>query len=103
LLQFLSNISLPVSNYPKYDTEEYYIVMVEDSTHKDTCHVQVFNKVDGLTALLDISYVNRLLVEFMLAATLYVNSSDREIVNDGKYDKEVGLPHIPAGRRFTNT
>jgi hypothetical protein len=58
--------------------------------------VRVFNKVGWSYGFLtDVSYVadfkNK--IEYMLAATLYVNSD--EIINDGKYDyNKVGYPFL---------
>ncbi len=85
---------------PKYDTTKFYDSYVKfffrDSTHKMPGHVRVFNKVGWSYGFLtDVSYVvdfkNK--VEFMLSATLYVNSDG--ILNDGKYDYEaVGYPFL---------
>jgi hypothetical protein len=85
---------------PKYDTETFYDSYVKfffrDSTRHMPEGVRVFNKVGWSYGFLtDVSYVadfkNR--VEFMLAATLYVNSD--EILNDGKYEyKEIGHPFL---------
>ena len=59
-------------------------------------HVRVFNKVGWAYGFLtDISYVADFKnnVEFMLAATVYVNSD--EILNDDKYDYDsVGWPFM---------
>ena len=59
-------------------------------------HVRVFNKVGWSYGFLtDVSYVADFKnnVEYMLSATVYVNSDN--VVNDGKYDyKEVGYPFL---------
>jgi hypothetical protein len=89
------------TNYPKYDTAQYYNSYVkfffQDSTHHTMpANIRVFNKVGWAYGfLIDASYVadfkNK--VEFMLAATVYVNSD--EILNDDKYDFEtVGHPFM---------
>lgn len=99
LLRYLSQYPSE-TNYPKYDTAKYYDSYVKfffrDSTHKIPAHVRVFNKVGWSYGFLtDISYVVDLKnnVEFMLSATLYVNSDD--ILNDGKYDYDsVGYPFM---------
>ena len=90
LKQYLSQFPSE-TNYPKYDTAEYYDSYVKfffrDSTHKMPPYVRVFNKVGWAYGFLtDISYVADFKnnVEFMLTATVYVNSD--EILNDDKYD-----------------
>lgn len=85
---------------PKYDTEEFYDSYVKfffrDSTRKIPDGVRVFNKVGWSYGFLtDVSYIadfnNK--VEFMLAATVYVNSDG--ILNDNKYEyKTVGHPFL---------
>jgi hypothetical protein len=81
------------TNYPKYDTSQYYDSYVkfffQDSTHKMPSYVRVFNKVGWAYGfLIDASYVidfkNN--VEFMLASIIYANSDG--ILNDDKYDLE---------------
>ena len=99
LKQYLSQFPSE-TNYPKYDTTEYYDSYVKfffrDSTHKMPPYVRVFNKVGWAYGFLtDISYVADFKnnVEFMLAATVYVNSD--EILNDDKYDYDsVGWPFM---------
>jgi hypothetical protein len=88
------------TSYPKYDSSKYYDSYVKfffrDSTHKMPEEVRVFNKVGWAYGFLtDVSYVadfnNH--VEFMLSATLYVNSDG--IVNDNKYDYDsIGYPFL---------
>jgi len=85
---------------PKYDTATFYDSYVKfffrDSTHRKPPNIRVFNKVGWAYGFLtDVSYVvdfeNK--VEFMLAATLYVNSD--EILNDNKYEYEsIGHPFL---------
>jgi hypothetical protein len=99
LKQFLSQYPSE-TNYPKYDTTEYYDSYVKfffrNNTHKMPPSVRVFNKVGWAYGFLtDISYVADFKnnVEFMLAATVYVNSD--EILNDNKYDYDlVGWPFM---------
>jgi hypothetical protein len=99
LLQYLSQYPSE-TNYPKYDTAKSYDSYVKfffrDSTHRMPAHVRVFNKVGWSYGFLtDISYVVDLKnkVEFMLAATLYVNSDG--VLNDGKYDYDsIGYPFL---------
>jgi len=90
--QFLSQYPSE-TNYPKYDTTQYYDSYVkfffQDSTHKMPTHIRVFNKVGWAYGfLIDASYVvdfkNN--IEFMLASTIYANSDG--ILNDDKYDLE---------------
>lgn len=86
--------------YPKYDDSVYYDSYVKfffrDSTHRLPGHVRVFNKVGWAYGFLtDISFVvdfqNN--IEYMLAATLYVNED--EILNDNKYEyTTVGWPFL---------
>lgn len=85
---------------PKYDTSVFYDSYVKfffrDSTGSIPSHIRVFNKVGWSYGFIsDVSYVMDIKnnVEFMLAATLYVNSDG--IINDGKYDyKTIGYPFL---------
>lgn len=85
---------------PKYDTASFYDSYVKfffrDSTRRMPAGVRVFNKVGWSYGFLtDVSYVADFTngVEYMLAATLYVNSD--EILNDGKYEyATVGWPFL---------
>lgn len=85
---------------PKYDTTTFYDSYVKfffrDSTHKMPPGVRVFNKVGWSYGFLtDVSYVAdfKSNVEFMLAATLYVNSDG--VLNDNKYEYEsTGRPFL---------
>jgi hypothetical protein len=85
---------------PKYDEQKFYDSYVKfffrDSSHRMPPGLRVFNKVGWSYGFLtDISYVadfeNK--VEFMLAATVYVNSDG--VLNDNKYDYEtIGHPFL---------
>ncbi|HEX5155305.1 MAG TPA: serine hydrolase [Parafilimonas sp.] len=90
--QFLSQYPSE-TNYPKYDTSQYYDSYVkfffQDSTHTMPAYIRVFNKVGWAYGfLIDASYVidfkNN--IEFMLASIIYANSDG--ILNDDKYDLE---------------
>jgi hypothetical protein len=81
------------TNYPKYDTSQYYDSYVkfffQDSTHTMPSNIRIFNKVGWAYGfLIDASYVvdfkNN--IEFMLASIIYANSDG--ILNDDKYDLE---------------
>ena len=99
LYQYLSQYPSE-TNYPKYDTSKFYDSFVKFyfkyGSHQMPEQVRVFNKVGWAYGFLtDISYVvdfkNN--VEFMLTATVYVNSDG--ILNDDKYDYDsVGYPFI---------
>jgi hypothetical protein len=101
LLQFLSQYPSE-TNDPKYDTTVFYDSYVKfffrDSTRRMPPDVRVFNKVGWAYGFLtDVSYVAdfRNGVEFMLAATVYVNSDS--ILNDNRYDyDQVGYPFLRA-------
>ena len=99
LLRYLSQYPSE-TKYPKYDTTKYYDSYVKfffrDATQKMPDNIRVFNKVGWSYGFLtDISYIVDLenKIEFMLAATLYVNSD--EVLNDGKYDYDtIGYPFL---------
>ena len=88
------------TNYPRYDTSEYYDSYVKfyfrNETHKMPASVRVFNKVGWAYGFLtDVSYVadfkNK--IEYMLTTTIYVNSDG--ILNDDKYDYDsIGWPFM---------
>jgi hypothetical protein len=89
------------TNYPKYDSAAYFDTYVkfffQDSLHHHLPKgVRVFNKPGWAYGFMtDVSYVvdfdNK--VEFMLSATVYVNSDG--VVNDNKYDDvTVGTPFL---------
>lgn len=93
LYQYLSQFP-GETNYPKYDSGEYFDSYVKfffsDSLHHKLPEgVRVFNKVGWAYGFMtDASYVAdfRNGVEFMLSATMYVNSDS--ILNDNRYDYE---------------
>jgi hypothetical protein len=99
LRQYLSQYPSETPD-PKYDTSEFYDSYAKfffrDSTRRMPDGVRVFNKVGWAYGFLtDVSYVadfkNK--VEYMLSATLYVNSD--EVLNDGKYEyTTVGWPFL---------
>ena len=99
LYRFLSQYPSETA-YPKYDTAEYYDSYVKfffkDESHMMPPQVRVFNKVGwAYGCMTDVSYIvdftNK--IEFMLAATIYVNSDG--VLNDDKYEYEtVGLPFM---------
>jgi hypothetical protein len=99
LYQYLSQYSSETS-YPKYDERKFYNSYVKfffrDSVRQLPTYLRVFNKVGWAYGFLtDVSYVadfkNK--VEFMLSATVYVNSD--EILNDNKYDyDDIGYPFL---------
>ena len=79
------------TDYPKYDTSLCYDSFVKfyfkQGSHNIPNYIRVFNKVGwAYGCLTDVSYVvdfkNK--VEFMLTATIYVNSDG--VMNDNKYD-----------------
>ena len=86
--------------YPNYDTALFYDSYVKfffrDSTHRMPPGVRVFNKVGWAYGFLtDVSYVADFNngVEYMLAATLYVNKDG--VLNDNKYEfDETGWPFL---------
>src|SRR6187399_3242353 len=88
------------TDYPKYDTGLYYDSYVKfffkQGGHSIPDYIRVFNKVGwAYGCLTDVSYVadfkNK--VEFMLTATMYVNSDG--VMNDNKYDYDnIGYPFM---------
>jgi hypothetical protein len=90
------------TNYPKYDGAVFYDSYVKfffrDSAHPIPPGVRVFNKVGWAYGFLtDVSYVADFThqVEFMLAATVYVNKDG--ILNDNRYDyDDIGYPFLYA-------
>jgi hypothetical protein len=86
--------------YPKYDTSKFYDSYVKfffrDSTHRMPPQVRVFNKVGWSYGFItDVSYVVdfKNSIEYMLSATVYVNSDG--IINDGRYDyASTGYPFL---------
>jgi hypothetical protein len=90
------------TSYPKYDTSVFYDNYVKfffsGNDHHMPQHIRVFNKVGWAYGFMtDVSYIadfkNK--VEFMISATVYVNSD--EVLNDNKYDYEtLGHPFLYA-------
>jgi hypothetical protein len=97
LYRFLSQYPSE-TDYPKYDTTIYFDSYVKfffkNGGHRLPDYVRVFNKVGwAYGCMTDVSYIvdftNK--VEFMLTATIYVNSDG--VMNDDKYDYDaIGLP-----------
>lgn len=86
------------TNYPKYDSSEYADSYVKFffKGEKIPSYIRVFNKVGWAYGFLtDIAYVAdfRHKIEYMLSATVYVNSDG--ILNDNKYDYDTtGYPFL---------
>lgn len=86
------------TNYPKYDTAKYFDSYVKfyfyNDAHLMPPQLRVFNKVGWAYGFLtDVSYIADFKnnIEFMLTATMYVNSDG--ILNDDKYDYDsIGHP-----------
>jgi hypothetical protein len=100
LYQYLSQYPSETP-YPKYEAAKFndsYVKFFFRDTVKHAMpeQVRVFNKVGWAYGFLtDVSYVVDFGqgVEFMLAATLYVNSD--EVLNDGKYEYDaIGYPFL---------
>ena len=100
LYQYLSQYP-GETNYPKYDPKQYYDSYVKfffmDSLHHTMPDgLRVFNKVGWAYGFLtDASYVADFKhnIEYMLTATIYVNSDG--ILNDDKYDiDKIGEPFM---------
>lgn len=85
---------------PRYDTTKFYDSYVKfffrNEDKKMPEGLRVFNKVGWSYGFLtDVSYVADFKngIEYMLSATLYVNSD--QILNDGKYEyKTIGYPFL---------
>jgi hypothetical protein len=90
------------TNYPKYDTSLFYDSYVKFYFHRKDGgmpqHIRVFNKVGWAYGFMtDVSYIADFKnnVEFMLSATIYVNSD--EVVNDNQYNYDtLGYPFMYA-------
>ncbi|MGV3502618.1 MAG: serine hydrolase [Adhaeribacter sp.] len=101
LLRYLSQYPSETP-YPKYDTtrfhDSYLKFFFRGPSRQMPRQVRVFNKVGWAYGFLtDVSYVVDFdkKVEFMVAATLYVNSDG--VLNDGKYDYDtIGHPFLYA-------
>jgi hypothetical protein len=99
LYRYLSQFPSETS-YPKYDTNKYYDSYVKfffkHGSHELPKGVRVFNKVGWAYGFMtDVSYVADFKnnIEFMLTATVYVNSDG--VLNDDKYDyDDIGYPFL---------
>jgi hypothetical protein len=99
LLQYLSQYPSETPE-PKYDTTQYYDSYVKfffrNQDRKMPENVRVFNKVGWSYGFMtDVSYVVDFehKIEYMLAATVYVNSDG--VINDSKYDYDsIGYPFL---------
>ncbi|MDW8220572.1 MAG: serine hydrolase [Bacteroidota bacterium] len=89
------------SQYPRYDTTEYWdsyvkFAMFGDSKEPIPKHIRIFNKVgDAYGYLIENAYIVDFhsKVEFFLSVVIYANRN--EIFNDGQYEYEtVSLPFI---------
>jgi hypothetical protein len=99
LYRFLSQYPSE-TDYPKYDSTIYYDSYAKFFFKAGDKHlpkyVRVFNKVGwAYGCMTDVSYIvdfkNK--IEFMLTATIYVNSDG--VMNDDRYDYEtIGLPFL---------
>jgi hypothetical protein len=97
LYQYLSQYPSE-TNYPKYDTTQYFDSYVKfffkHGNHSIPPYLRVFNKVGwSYGCMTDVSYIvdfkNK--IEFMLTATIYVNKDG--VLNDDKYEyEETALP-----------
>ena len=99
LLKYLSQYPSE-TDYPKYDTsifnDTYVKFFFRNSTNKIPPYIRIYNKVGWAYGFsTDVSYIvdTKNNIDFMLAATIYVNSD--EVVNDSKYDYEtIGQPFM---------
>jgi hypothetical protein len=97
LYRFLSQYPSE-TDFPKYDTSVYYDSYVKfffrNANRQIPPYVRVFNKVGwAYGCMTDVSYIVdfKHRVEFMLTATIYVNSDG--VMNDDKYDYDtIGYP-----------
>ncbi|MFM8449890.1 MAG: hypothetical protein ACKOAY_07265, partial [Haliscomenobacter sp.] len=89
------------SDYPAYDSTEFYDSYVKfflfgDQKNPIPDSIRIFNKVGTSYGFLtDVAYVAdfKNQVEFMLAATIYVNADG--IINDNQYEyDEIGMPFL---------
>jgi hypothetical protein len=95
------------SEYPKYDSKEYYesyvkFLMFGDSKNPIPEHIRIFNKVgDAYGYLIDNAYFkdSKNNIEFLLSAVIYCNSDG--VFNDDKYDYDkIGFPFMAELGRF---
>jgi len=89
------------SDYPRYDTREYYdgygkYFLFGDSKQRMPPHIRIFNKIgEAYGYLTDNAYIvdfeNK--IEFLLTAVIYVNED--QIFNDDKYEYDTtGRPFL---------
>ncbi len=99
LLRYLSQYPSE-TDFPRYDTSVYYDSYVKfffrAGGHSIPDYIRIFNKVGWSYGFLtDVAYIVdfKHRVEFMLAATVYVNSN--QVINDNTYDYEkTGFPFL---------
>ncbi len=102
LYQYMSQLPKESSQLPySKDTTYYYdafskFLMYGDQTTPLPSHIRIFNKIGMAYGFLtDVAYVVDFehQVEFMLAATVFVN--ENQVFNDGEYEyDELGLPFL---------
>lgn len=97
LLQYMSQYASE-TNYPKYNAEKFFDSYAKFFFRPQPMpeQLRVFNKTGWAYGFLtDVSYVADFKnnIEYMLSATVYVNSDG--ILNDGKYDyNDIGYPFL---------
>ena len=98
LLQAMSELPSE-SKYPSYDASEFFdsyakFFLFAGKESKIPEHIRIFNKTGwAYGSLTDVAYIVDFKndVEFMLAATIYLNKD--EVLNDDKYEyEETGYP-----------
>jgi hypothetical protein len=107
LYQYMSQLPRETA-YPPYDAEEYYdsyvkFLLFGDTKQEMPQNIRIFNKIGQAYGFLtDAAYIidYESQIEFMLAATVFVN--ENQIFNDSEYEyEEIGLPFMGAlGRAF---
>ena len=97
LYQYMSELP-GESKWPAYDYYDSYVkfFLFGDKEEAMPKHIRIFNKVGvAYGYLTDVAYVVDFekKIEFMLAATIFVN--ENQIFNDGEYEyDEIGLPFM---------
>ena len=107
LYQYMSQLPRETA-YPQYNPEKYYdsyvkFLLFGDTRQEMPQNIRIFNKIGQAYGFLtDAAYVidYESQIEFMLAATVYVN--ENQVFNDNEYEyEEIGLPFMGAlGRAF---
>jgi len=101
-IKYWMSITPPEVDVPLYDRDHYYdsyckFLMYGDLKGEMSNRIRIYNKV-GLAygTLTDIAYIkDDLGVEFLLAATVFVNQN--QIFNDGEYEyDDLGIPFLGA-------